>query len=188
MKNREHFVTRFRQPTPWVWVSRFHQNDIVEIVICIVNFRVIRVKVVAPEKPLDINIFPKNTLMQFYCFSCLKISLCWYGKLRYPKILYVDLDHQSKWTKCWPQFKTHTALSPSTYVLSPICNISFSLSVPSAQFPAMFYLYWFHIKSAWCSNIIIIDWLTINIWGCTCCFTYTSNTIFDLSLIIFFSF
>jgi hypothetical protein len=25
-----------------------------------VNFRVIRVKVVAPEKPLNVNIFPKN--------------------------------------------------------------------------------------------------------------------------------
>jgi hypothetical protein len=33
MNNRGHFVTRFRQPTLWVWVSRFHQNDIVEIVI-----------------------------------------------------------------------------------------------------------------------------------------------------------
>ncbi len=28
-----------------------------------VNFGVIQVKVVAPEKPLDVNIFPKITLM-----------------------------------------------------------------------------------------------------------------------------
>ncbi len=83
-----------------------------------VNFRVIRVKVVTPEKPLDVNIFPKIPWCQFYYLHCLKISLCWYGQLRYPKILYVDLDDQSKSTKCWPQFKTHAALSPSTYVLS----------------------------------------------------------------------
>ncbi len=30
---------------------------------CMVNFRVIRVKVVAPEKPLNINSYPKITLM-----------------------------------------------------------------------------------------------------------------------------
>jgi len=144
-----------------------------------VNFRVIQVKVVAPENPLDVNIFPKIPWCQFYYLHCLKISLCWYGQLRYLKILYVDLDHQSKSTKCWPQFKTHTALSLHlcSLPLSPICNILFSLSVLSAQFPTMFYMYWFHIKSTWCSIMIIIDWLTINVWGCTCCFTYTSNTI-----------
>ncbi len=93
-----------------------------------VNFRVIRVKVVAPEKPLDVNIFLKLPWCRFYCLLCLKISLCWYGQLRYPKIHYVDLDHQSKSTKCWPRFKTHATLSPFTYVLS------LSPSLPNLQY------------------------------------------------------
>ncbi len=41
----------------------------------------------------------------------------------------------------------------------------------------MFQHYWFHIKSAWCSIMIIIVWLTINVWGRTCCFPYTFDTI-----------
>jgi hypothetical protein len=59
---------------------------------CMENLRVIQVKVVAPEKPLDINTFPKNNPdVDFTIYVCLKISLCGYGQLRYPKILYVDL-------------------------------------------------------------------------------------------------
>ena len=56
------------------------------------NLRVIRVKVVAPEKLLDVNTFPKNNPdVDFTIYDCLKISLCGYGQLRYPKKLYVDL-------------------------------------------------------------------------------------------------
>jgi hypothetical protein len=56
------------------------------------NFRVIRVEVIAPEKPLDANTSSKNNLnVNFNICKHLKISLCGYGQLRYPKILYVDL-------------------------------------------------------------------------------------------------
>ena len=41
-----------------------------------VNFRVIRVKVVAPEKALDVNIFSKNTLMPIVLFKLSKNNLC----------------------------------------------------------------------------------------------------------------
>ncbi len=48
-----------------------------------------------------------------------------------PILLYVDLDLWSKSTKCWPRFKTHAALSLSTYILSlsPQSAISRSLSL-----------------------------------------------------------
>ncbi len=56
------------------------------------NLRVIRVEVIAPEKALDVNTFPKNNPnVDFTIYNCLKISPCGYGQLRYPKILYVDL-------------------------------------------------------------------------------------------------
>jgi hypothetical protein len=41
-----------------------------------VNFRVIRVKVVAPEKVLDVNIFSKNTLMPIVLFKLSQNNLC----------------------------------------------------------------------------------------------------------------
>jgi hypothetical protein len=41
-----------------------------------VNFRVIRVKVVAPEKALDVNIFSKNTLMPIVLFKLSQNNLC----------------------------------------------------------------------------------------------------------------
>jgi hypothetical protein len=41
-----------------------------------VNSRVIRVKVVAPEKLLDINIFPKITLMPIPLFTLSQNNLC----------------------------------------------------------------------------------------------------------------
>jgi hypothetical protein len=40
------------------------------------NFRVIQVKVVAPEKPLDINTFSKNTLMRILLFTLSQNNLC----------------------------------------------------------------------------------------------------------------
>jgi hypothetical protein len=56
------------------------------------NLRVIRVEVIAPEKMLDTNTSSKNNLnVDFTICKRLKISLCGYGQLRYPKILYVDL-------------------------------------------------------------------------------------------------
>jgi hypothetical protein len=42
----------------------------------LVNFRVIRVKVVAPEKLLDVNIFPKNTLTPIVLFTLSQNNLC----------------------------------------------------------------------------------------------------------------
>ncbi len=61
-----------------------------------VNFRVIRVKVVAPEKPLDINMFAKILWHQLYCLRCLKIIYV----LIWPVAI-------SKNTLCWfrPSFK-----------------------------------------------------------------------------------
>ncbi len=47
-----------------------------------VNFRVIRVKVVAPEKPLDVNIFPKNnpdadlTIYAVSKYLCVDMASC----------------------------------------------------------------------------------------------------------------
>ncbi len=141
-----------------------------------VNFRVIRVKVVVPEKLLDVNIIPKITLMPIWLFTLSqnilvliwqvaisKNTLCWFRTIGQNEIIVTDI-------KPMPfSLSLHLCSLP----LSPICNISFSLSVLSAWFPSMFYLYWFHIKRAWCSIMIIIVWLTINVWGHTCCFTYT---------------
>ncbi len=102
------------------------------------NLRVIWVKVVAPEKLLDVNTFPKNNPdVDFTIYVCLKISLCGYGQLWYPKILYVDLG-LSATTKI-----TVLDIKPTPYPLassvlfrslplSPIRNISFSLAVFSA--------------------------------------------------------
>ncbi len=109
---------------------------------------------------------------------CLKISLCWYGCLRYPKILCVDLDHQSKSTNV-----DHN-LKPTPFSLSAS---SFSPSLPNSQ----------HLVLSLCALCLIphyvlpvlishkkcmmfkydYHWLTINIWGCTCCFTGNLLTI-----------
>jgi len=124
---------------------------------CMVNFSVIQVKVVAPEKPLEVNTFLKIPWCRLYCLCCLKISLCWYGQLRYPKILYVDLGPRSKPNNC-PRFKTHAVLSPSIfspslpnpqYLVLSFC--AFCLT-PRYILPALI-----HIKSAWCLNMISID-------------------------------
>jgi hypothetical protein len=57
------------------------------------NLRVIQVEVIAPDKPLNANTSSKNNLnVDFTICNCLKISLCGYGQLQYPKILYVDLE------------------------------------------------------------------------------------------------
>jgi hypothetical protein len=40
------------------------------------NLRVIRVKVVAPEKPLDVNTFPKITLILTLLFTIVSKYLC----------------------------------------------------------------------------------------------------------------
>ncbi len=141
--------------------------------------RVMRVKVVAPEKLLGVNTFPTNNPdVDFTIYNCLKIfvwiwpvaisknTLCWFRTI------------SQNQNNC-PWYKTHAVFSRQlcSLPLSPIRNISFSLSVFSAKLPSMFHLYWFHIKSAWCSIMIIIVWLTINVWGCTCCFIYTFDTI-----------
>ncbi len=91
------------------------------------NFRVIWVKVVAPEKPLDVNIFPKIPWSRFYYLHCLKIIsvLIWPFAISKNTLCWLRL------TRCWPQFKTHAALSLHLHSLplSPIRNVSFSLSL-----------------------------------------------------------
>ncbi len=90
-----------------------------------VNVSVIWVKVVAPEKPLEVNTFPKILWCRLYCLRCLKISLCWFGHLQYPKILCVDLDHWSKSTKLL------TSILNLRRSLSPL---KFSPSLPNLQY------------------------------------------------------
>jgi hypothetical protein len=86
---------------PW---ELFSSQSIME------NLRVIRVKVVAPEKPLDVNTPKYNPDVDFTIYICLKISLCGYGQLRYPKILYVDLGLSAK-TKITVLDKIHAVFS-----------------------------------------------------------------------------
>jgi hypothetical protein len=85
------------------------------------NFRVTRVKVVVPEKPLYVNIFPKIPWCRFYYLHCLKII--------FVLIWQFAISKNTLWwfrpTKCWPQFRTHAALS-----LSPL---TFSPSLPNPQ-------------------------------------------------------
>ncbi len=94
-----------------------------------------------------------------------KNTLCWFRTIGKTKITVPDLK------------PTPYSLSSSVLSLSPQSAISHSLSVFSAWLPTMFHLDWFNIKSTWCSIFIIIVWLTINVWGRTCCFTYTFDTI-----------
>jgi hypothetical protein len=63
------------------------------------NLRVIRVEVIAPEKPLDVNTFPKNNPNVDFTIYIVSKYLCGYGQLRYPKILHVDLGLSVKTKK-----------------------------------------------------------------------------------------
>ena len=95
------------------------------------NLRVIQVEVIAPEKPLDVNTFPKNNPnVDFTIYNCLKISLCGYGQLQYPKILYVDLGLSAKTKITVLDIKpTPYSLANSVLSLSPQSAISRSLSL-----------------------------------------------------------
>jgi hypothetical protein len=86
------------------------------------NFRVIRVKIVAPEKSLDVNIFPKNNPDVDFTIYIVSKYLCWYDQLRYPKIL------------CW--FRT-IGQNQNNCPQNPRCILSlapFSPSLPSLQY------------------------------------------------------
>jgi len=100
--------------------------------VIMVNVSVIWVKVVMPEKSLEVNTFLKIPWCQLYCLSYLKISLCLYGHLQYPKILCVDLDHQSKSTNADLSLKP-MPFSFNTFILSlsPQSATSRSLSLCS---------------------------------------------------------
>jgi hypothetical protein len=101
-----------------------------------VNFRVIQVKVVAPEKLLDVNIFSKNTLIPIVLFTLFQNNLCLdmascdiqnYCMLIYAigqNQLNVDLDLKPMPLSLFPHLRS--------LPLSTIHNISFSLSVLSA--------------------------------------------------------
>ncbi len=109
---------------------------------------------------------------QFDYLPCLKISLCWYGRLWYPKILYIDLDHRSKSTNVDLNLKpTPLSLSPSLFspslpnlqhVVLSLCALCliprYVLPVLISHKKRMMFEYDYH-------------WLTINVWGRTCCFT-----------------
>jgi hypothetical protein len=82
----------------------FSEEEFLKTLTFMENLRVIRVEVIAPEKPLDVNTFSKNNpIVDFTIYNCLKISLCGYGQLRYPKILYVDLGLSVKTKNNCPQ-------------------------------------------------------------------------------------
>ncbi len=85
------------------------------------NFRVLRVKVVAPEKLLDINTFPKIPWCQFYYLHCLKIIsvLIWLFAI-------------SKNTLCWfDRLNVDLNLKPTPFSLPPL---RFSPSLPILQY------------------------------------------------------
>ncbi len=85
------------------------------------NFRVIQVKVVMPEKLLDVNTFPKIPWCRFYYIHCLKIIsvLIW---------LFVI----SKNTLCWfNQLNVDLNLKLTPFSLPPL---SFSPSLPISQY------------------------------------------------------
>ncbi len=64
----------YLQPLLREWTSQKVVNFPPKFSITIMaNFRVIRVKVVAPEKPLYVNTFPKIPWCRFYYLHCLKI-------------------------------------------------------------------------------------------------------------------
>ncbi len=86
---------------------------------------VIWVKVVAPEKLLNVNTFPKIPWCRFHYLHYLKISLCWYGQFRYPKILYIDLGLSVKTKITVLDFKP----TPFSLPLS-----MFSPSLPNPQY------------------------------------------------------
>ncbi len=90
-----------------------------------VNFRVIRVNVVAPEKPLEVNTFPKIPLMSIvlftlsqnifvltWPFAIAKNTLCWFRTISQNQIIVPNLK------------PTPFSLSPST----------FSPSLPNPQY------------------------------------------------------
>ncbi len=86
---------------------------------CMVNFRVIRVKVVAPEKPLDVNIFLKITLMPIRLFTLSQnISV-----LIWPVAI-------SKNTSCW--FRT---IGQNQIIVPDIKPTPFSLSFHLCSLP-----------------------------------------------------
>ena len=101
-----------------------------------VNFRIIWVKVVAPEKLLDVNIISKNTLIPILVFTLSQNDLCFdmascdiqkYFMLIYAigqNQLNVDLDFKPMLLSLSPHLRS--------LPLSPIHNILFSLSVLSA--------------------------------------------------------
>ncbi len=140
------------------------------------NLMVIRVEVIAPENPLDANTSSKNiAYVDFNICKCPKIS----SVLIWPVAI-------SKNTLCWFRTIGHIQKLPSPIKPMPYSLTVFALSL-SPHFAIsrslflcslpMIHLYWFHIKSASCCIIVIIVWLTINVWGRTSCFTYPSNTI-----------
>ncbi len=131
-------------------------------------------RIIAGNKHLS----KKYPQCRFRYLHCLKISLCWYGHLWYPKILCVDLDHQSKSTNVDPNLK------PMPFSLSQSLH---SLSLPNSQ----------HLVLSLCALCLIPHYvlpvlishkkcmmleydyhcLTINDWGRTCCFTGNLLTI-----------
>jgi hypothetical protein len=107
------------------------------------NLRVIRVKVVAPEKPLDVNTIPINNPDVDFTTYIVSKYLCGYGQLRYPKILYVDLGLLVKTKITVLDIKPMPySLACSVLSLSPQSAISHSLFLYSlANSPSMFYPY-----------------------------------------------
>jgi hypothetical protein len=98
-----------------------------------VNFRVIRAKVVVPEKLLDVNIFSKNTLIPIVLFTlsqnnvCLDMASCDIQK--YFMLIYAIGQNQLNVDLDLKPMPLSLSLSLPTYVLSisPQSTISRSL-------------------------------------------------------------
>ena len=88
---------------------------------------------------------------------------------------YVDLGLSVRTKNKLPSIKP-TLYSHSVSFLSLSPHLAISRSLFLCVLP-MIHLWWFHIKSAYCSCTIISVWLTIKVCGRIRCFTYTFDTI-----------
>ncbi len=113
-------------------------------------------RIIAGDKLLSKNILiADKSVYRVSKYLCVDLAIC-----DIPKYFCVDLDHWLKSTNVELLLKpTPFSSIISVLSLSPQFATSRSLSLYSLpNSPAMFYLYWFHIKSAWCTTLIIIDW------------------------------
>jgi hypothetical protein len=100
------------------------------------NLMVIRVEVIAPEKPFDVNTSSKNIIhVDFIICKHPKISSVLIQSVAIAKNTYVDLGLSVRTKNSHPRLNPCCTLALSLFSLSlsPFCNISLSLSVCSVH-------------------------------------------------------